>query len=60
MAKVPEHIEQRVVAVYTWVAKAYYKRIKSFEVPEAYHDAAKRIADEGNGFQFDGKRLSWG
>lgn len=52
-------LDKKVVTVYTWVSKAYYKDIKQFEVPEPFREAAKRIADENNGYRFDGTTLSW-
>ncbi len=54
-----DEIDRQKVILYTWVSKAFYKRIKSFEVPEKYSEAAKDIASQGNGFRFDGKVLSW-
>lgn len=51
--------EQKIVQVYTWVSKAFYKHIKSFVVPETHHKAAQHIAEQGNGFTFDGTTLSW-
>ena len=54
-----DEIDRQKVILYTWVSTAFYKHIKSFEVPEKYSEAAKDIASQGNGFRFDGKVLSW-
>ena len=54
-----DEIERQKVTLYTWVAKAVRKSLKSFQVQEKYSEAAKDIAGQGNGFRFDGKVLSW-
>ena len=54
-----DEIERQKVTLYTWVSKAFYKRIKSFKVPEKYVEAAKDIASQGNGFRFVDGVLSW-
>ena len=52
-------IDRQVVEVYTWASEAARKRIKRVDIPAAYKEAAQHIADEGNGFRFDGKQLTW-
>ena len=59
MKPTADEIERQKVILYTWISKAFYKHIKSFEGPEKYSEAAKDIASQGNGFRFDGKVLSW-
>jgi hypothetical protein len=54
-----DEIDRQKVILYTWVAKAFYKKIKSFKVPEKYVEAAKDIASQGNGFRFVDGVLSW-
>ena len=54
-----DEIDRQKVILYTWVSKAFYKRIKSFKVPEKYVEAAKDIAGQGNGFRFVDGVLSW-
>ena len=45
-----DEIDRQKVILYSWVAKAFYKRIKSFKVPEKYVEAAKDIASQATGF----------
>ena len=54
-----DNIEAQRVVILDWVSKAYWKDIKSFAVPEKYKAAAEAVAQEGNGFRFDGKTFSW-
>lgn len=54
-----DDIDRQKVILYSWVSKAFYKRIKSFKVPEKYVEAAKDIASQGNGFRFVDGVLSW-
>lgn len=51
--------EAKITKIYYWVSRAYWKDMKSFRVPSEYLDAARHVADEGNGFRFDGSTLSW-
>lgn len=55
----PQNLDRQVVDVYTWAASAARKRIKRVSIPAEYKDAAQHIADEGNGFRFDGSTLTW-
>jgi hypothetical protein len=59
MKPTADEIDRQKVILYTWVSKAFYKRIKSFKVPEKYVEAAKDIASQGNGFRFADGVLSW-
>lgn len=59
MKPTADEIDRQKVILYTWVSKAFYKHIKSFEVPEKYVEAAKDIASQGNGFRFADGVLSW-
>lgn len=52
-------VERQVTEVYTWAARAARKNIKRVSVPDNYREAAQHIADQGNGFSFDGKTLIW-
>jgi len=54
-----DNIDAQRAIILDWVSKAYWKDLKSFEVPEKYKAAAEAVASEGNGFRFDGKILSW-
>jgi hypothetical protein len=51
--------EAKITKIYYWVSRAYWKDKKSFHVPEEYKEAAQHVADEGNGFRFDGDVLAW-
>lgn len=45
--------------ILTKVAKCARKNEREFKVPDLYKDAARQVADEGNGFRFDGNTFSW-
>lgn len=52
-------VERQVTEVYTWAAGAARKKIKCVRIPDNYREAAQHIADQGNGFSFDGRTLKW-
>lgn len=54
-----ENIEAQRAVILDWVSKAYWKDLTSFQVPEKYKAAAEAVAQEGNGFRFDGTTFSW-
>lgn len=54
-----DNIEAQRAVILDWVSKAYWKDLKSFKVPEKYKAAAEAVAQEGNGFRFDGTTFSW-
>lgn len=51
--------ERKVSRIYYWVSRAYWKGIREFEIPVGYEEAARHVADEGNGFRYEGNVLSW-
>lgn len=52
-------LDQMRTDILTKVAKCARKNEREFKVPDLYKDAARQVADEGNGFRFDGNTFSW-